>query len=159
MRDATTMMVARLALRQYAQQMLTPESMLAYLQVCLAERAKPHLLQRVFLPAAWRPAFLWLADRNAVESVRRSFPLPLLVLIPLKSGQIFLSWDDVEIAKWTSRECNALLLQLIAGDIREAGVDTKNPNWNKYQVDSEAGIIHGNMYRGDDGQVYYYIGD
>jgi len=71
----------------------------------------------------------------------------------------FGAWDDVEIAKWTSRECNALLLQLIAGDIREAGVDTKNPNWNKYQVDSEAGIIHGNMYRGDDGQVYYYIGD
>jgi len=102
MRDATTMMVARLALRQYAQQMLTPESMLAYLQVCLAERAKPHLLQRVFLPAAWRPAFLWLADRNAVESVRRSFPLPLLRIanrLALRLGHIS-RFDFEQASTW-----------------------------------------------------------
>lgn len=71
----------------------------------------------------------------------------------------FGAWSDAEIKAWSKRECNALLLQLISGDMREADLDTKAPDWVKYQADSEAGRIGGNMYPGIDGEIYYYIGD
>ena len=70
----------------------------------------------------------------------------------------FGAWTESEIKAWTVKECNALLLQLIAGDIREAGLDTKNPNWQQYELDSEKGRISGNIYAADNGQVFYYIG-
>lgn len=72
--------------------------------------------------------------------------------------QGFGAWSESEIKAWSVKECNALLLQLIAGDIREAGLDTKNPDWQQYQADSESGRISGNIYAADNGQVFYYIG-
>lgn len=71
----------------------------------------------------------------------------------------FGAWSDAEIKAWSKRECNALLLQLISGDIREADLDTLAPDWVKYQADSEAGQISGRLFCGTDGEVYYYIGD
>src|SRR5881394_389204 len=35
----------------------------------------------------------------------------------------FGSWDEEEIATWDDTECNALFVQLISGDMREAGMD------------------------------------
>lgn len=73
--------------------------------------------------------------------------------------QGFGAWSQSEIKAWSVKECNALLLQLISGDIRDAGLDTTNPNWQQYQADSEAGRISGRLFCGDGGQVFYYIGD
>lgn len=56
-------------------------------------------------------------------------------------------------------ELNALLLQCIAGDIRE--VPDMEPgawDWDAYAGMCENGTLAGRMYRGDDGDVYYYIG-
>ena len=71
----------------------------------------------------------------------------------------FGAWSDAEIGKMSVKHCNALLLQMIAGDIREAGLNTKSPDWTKYQEESEAGQISGRMFEGTDGQIYYYLGD
>ena len=71
----------------------------------------------------------------------------------------FGAWDDEEIKAWTDDECNALLVQLIAGDIREAGLDTDEPDWTQYNKDSEAGLVSGRIMTGDDRRIYYYIGD
>ena len=71
----------------------------------------------------------------------------------------FGAWGEAEIKAWSVRECNALLLQLISGDIREADLDTMAPDWIKYQADSEAGRISGRLFCGTDSEIYYYIGD
>ena len=55
----------------------------------------------------------------------------------------FGSWGEAEIAAWTEQECNAIFVQLISGDMREA----------------EAGQIGGHLFRGDDGEVYYSLSE
>lgn len=71
----------------------------------------------------------------------------------------FGAWDDAEIAAFTDEELNALLVQMIAGDIREAGFDAlEEIDWKKYEAASVAGLIAGNLHRSDDGR-YFYTGD
>lgn len=50
----------------------------------------------------------------------------------------FGAWDDSEIAAWSDIELNALLLQMIAGDVRSGEVDR----------------VHFGSF-----EVYYYIGE
>ena len=72
-------------------------------------------------------------------------------------------WDDEEIATWPDVEINALCLQWIAGDIREClewdhergDVDA----WTYYTQLAEQGTVPSNLFKDDDGQVYFYIGD
>lgn len=71
----------------------------------------------------------------------------------------FGAWDDDEIAAWTDEELNALLMQMIAGDMREGSLDALKPDWDAYQEDAEAGRVAGRISRAGDGRIYYYIGD
>lgn len=101
----TTMMVSRLAIRAYMTDQPSVATLLAYLRVCLAEGARPHLLRRVFLQEASLPNFLWLTDRNEVEGARRSFPLPLLRIasrLALRLGHISRS-DFEQSSIWLRR--------------------------------------------------------
>lgn len=70
----------------------------------------------------------------------------------------FGAWSDDEIAAWSNVELGALFLQMVAGDIREAGLDTSAPDWEEYENGAEAGAHGGRIFRGDDGQIYYYVG-
>lgn len=64
--------------------------------------------------------------------------------------------DDVKDAD----ELNALFLQLVAGDIREVpDMDSSCWDWDAYRGLAESGAVGGRFYRGDDGDVYYYLGD
>jgi hypothetical protein len=70
------------------------------------------------------------------------------------------AWEETEIAAWDDTELNALFVQLVSGDIREAGADClAGIDWAHYAEDSEAGQISGCMFQGDDGQIYYYLGE
>ena len=69
----------------------------------------------------------------------------------------FGAWDAAEIAAWTDAELTALLIQLIAGDIRESGLQD-GTSWAEYEADAEAGRMSGNLFRAEDGRVFYYIG-
>jgi len=73
----------------------------------------------------------------------------------------FGAWSDEEIAAWSDTECNALFIQLVSGDMREAEslcMDDKGEmDWAKYEELAEKGTINGNMYPGDDGKVYYSL--
>jgi hypothetical protein len=73
----------------------------------------------------------------------------------------FGAWDASEIAEWSARELTALLIQMIAGDIREADLspDADDVDWAEYRARANAGQCGSNIYRGDDGQVFYYIGN
>ncbi len=55
--------------------------------------------------------------------------------------QDFGAWSEEEIAAWDDVECNATFIQLVSGDMREAGAEGDG----------------GNSYRGDDGRVYYSL--
>ena len=71
----------------------------------------------------------------------------------------FGAWDESEIRSWSDSELNALLIQMISGDIREANLDTENPDWTQYEKDSESGRVSGRIYKGIDSQIYYYVGE
>lgn len=68
----------------------------------------------------------------------------------------FGAWDDSEIAAWTDVELNALFIQMVSGDMREAGLDEKPVDWQAYEEDDN---LRGNISRGDDGNIYYYVGN
>lgn len=75
----------------------------------------------------------------------------------------FGAWDDDEIAEWSDAELNALLIQMISGDMREPvgfelGPDATAEQWAEYEAQCEAGQCSGRLFRADDGAVYYYIG-
>ena len=73
------------------------------------------------------------------------------------------AWEKSEIEAWSPTECNALFIQLISGDMRESGLDQieidDDKAWRDYEKGAEDGRYSGSIYRGDDGRVYYYLGD
>lgn len=75
----------------------------------------------------------------------------------------FGAWERDEIDAWTPTECNALFIQMISGDLREleslATRDDGEIDWPKAEKLSSEGRIAGRMYPGDDGRIYYYVGD
>lgn len=73
-------------------------------------------------------------------------------------------WSDEEITAWSEKELNALCIQWIAGDMREPvgfdlGADSTDEQWADYQKQSEAGQVAGRLFRGEDGEIYFYIGN
>lgn len=77
----------------------------------------------------------------------------------------FGAWSESEIAAWTHDECNALLLQFIAGDLRElqalapSDEDEFGIDWKEAERLSQEGTVSGRIFKGDDDQLYIYIGD
>ena len=75
----------------------------------------------------------------------------------------FGAWDAEEIEAWDEVECNALFLQLVAAETREAGWDSLD------EAEGEEGSLvnsrtgeraeAGRIYRGDDGNLYFYLGE
>lgn len=72
----------------------------------------------------------------------------------------FGAWEDEEIRGCTDLDLNALLIQLIAGDMREASdcMHADEWDWVAYEEMCANGGLRGNIQRGDDGRVYYYLG-
>jgi hypothetical protein len=67
------------------------------------------------------------------------------------------AWDDAEIAAFTDAELNALFVQWVAGDMREAGLDDVAPDWADYQARAENGECPSNIWRDDDGRVFFSL--
>lgn len=74
----------------------------------------------------------------------------------------FGAWEKSDIAAWTDRELLALLVQFIAGDIREAGLDNdlfEDIDWQEYESQAQEGQISGNIFFVPETQkVYFTIG-
>ena len=70
------------------------------------------------------------------------------------------AWDETETAAWSADECNALFIQLVSGDMRQGGLDSDpdDSDWKEYERGAEEGRWSGNISRGDDGAIYYYLG-
>lgn len=69
-------------------------------------------------------------------------------------------WSKEEVQEWTDTELNALCLQWIAGDVRQAGLsaDSDADDWAQYVESAEQCRCSGNLFKADDGQIYFYIG-
>ena len=69
-------------------------------------------------------------------------------------------WDENEIDSWSDQELNALFLQLVAGDMREIGLedsDLESFDWAECEQRQSAGEIPCNIYLGSDGEVYFSL--
>lgn len=104
----------------------------------------------------------WQASREAAQSIKP----PLLDTDEKREAfRDFVKssggWTREEIAGWSDEELNALCLQWIAGDIREAFGDAEPAEWDwqEYEKDAQAGRIAGRLFRADDGRVFFYIGN
>lgn len=65
-------------------------------------------------------------------------------------------WDNGECAAFTEDGLNALILQFIAGDIREAGADClEDIDWQEYEADEN---INHNIFKNGD-EYFYYLGE
>ena len=68
-------------------------------------------------------------------------------------------WTAEEIAAWSDPHLNALLLQWISGDLREMGIDddTSGIDWEHVEMMQSEGRCPSNIFRGDDGRVYFSL--
>ena len=76
----------------------------------------------------------------------------------------FGAWDDEEIAAHSDDEAAALMLQFLAGDWREAaGIIEEEEGsaawWREYERLAHRGVVSGRFGLGDNGRVYYFIGE
>jgi hypothetical protein len=68
----------------------------------------------------------------------------------------FGAWEAEEIAGWSDTELNALVVQFIAGDIREM---EHYDSEDEFREACESGRASGRLYRGDNGRWYFYLGN
>lgn len=76
----------------------------------------------------------------------------------------FGAWSDDELSAHTDRESAALMLQFIAGDIRECEFQDwpaqfTDAWWEEYENASNIGTVSGRLFRCDDGTICYYVGE
>lgn len=73
-------------------------------------------------------------------------------------------WTTDELQAMPDDEIRALFLQWISGDLREMFpgrrtlVDLTDADWQRAETLQHEGAIPSNIYRGDDGRVYFYLG-
>lgn len=95
---------------------------------------------------------------NSLDYAKTFIPLktPEEIKNAKKYFQSFGAWSEDEINQWNDHETNALLIQLIAGDIREySSFDT----YENYLIEAEKGSVSSNIFRGDDNKFYFYVGE
>jgi hypothetical protein len=68
-------------------------------------------------------------------------------------------WTRDEIEQWTDTELDALLLQWVAGDIREAfgDADPSDWDWAQYEEDARDGRISSALFCTEDGRIFFSI--
>lgn len=65
------------------------------------------------------------------------------------------AWSEEEIAAWDETELQAITCQEVAAAIREMGVAE---DYAEYQRLCEEGTCSGRLYKGTEGEWYFYIG-
>lgn len=66
-----------------------------------------------------------------------------------------------EMNKWSFVEIEALFIQMVCGDMREFlgfGENAESWDWEEYEQLAQDGQCVGNIYQGDDNEIYYYLG-
>jgi hypothetical protein len=103
-------------------------------------------------PETWQAAL-----REGAESPILTTPEQLDALRGHLRG--YGAWSREEVAAWSPAECNALLVQLISGDIREAGLEgqaIEEIDMKAYEsfCENQGGSL---TFSAD--RAFYYLGD
>ena len=74
------------------------------------------------------------------------------------------AWSEDDVNQWGDNEIRALVLQFIASELRECKFPEEfdsatNAWWEHYYHNSQNGQYSGRMFRGDDNEIYYYLGE
>ncbi len=71
----------------------------------------------------------------------------------------FGAWSPEEINAWSGTKVNALFIQLVSGDIREADLtpESDDADWTAYEERAQAGQCSGRIYRSTNGEIYYEL--
>ena len=96
-------------------------------------------------PETWANALLFVREKPLVKSEQQD---ELRAWI-----REWGAWDDGDIAAMSDDDTNALLLQFVAGDVREM---ENFSDYAEYLAAAEAGQVQGNLYRSDDGTQWFY---
>ena len=99
--------------------------------------------------------------RNATETAR---DVPLLrteeeIAAAQKYFASMGGWSKHEVRQWPVEELNAVLIQDIAASMREGNLDSHATpeNWEYYEALTHTGQVSGNLFKSDDGRIYYTI--
>ena len=70
------------------------------------------------------------------------------------------AWSEYEVDKWPVEDLNAMLIQDIAASMREGNLDSDatQDDWEYYEALIQTGQVSGNLFKSDDGRIYYTIG-
>ena len=104
-------------------------------------------------PETWRNA---LAEAERAPLLSTEEHLEAMRRFVRESG----GWNDREVAAMSAQELNALLVQWISGDLREADYDESFPDefdWSDYEERCRRGECLGRFYRADDGRIFYSL--
>ena len=97
---------------------------------------------------------------RAVDHVTRDRPL---TNDQIDAWRTFLKasggWTEDDVDAMHTVELQALFLQWVAADMCETGLDANSTpeDWAKYETDASAGLVPSNIYRTDDGQVFFIL--
>lgn len=76
------------------------------------------------------------------------------------------AWTNEDLQRMTPQEIKALALQWLAGDMRDilqlpfgVRVDPAAVDWDAVQARCEGGQCSGSIFPGDDGMVYWTVGE
>lgn len=99
----------------------------------------------------------WQASKEAAEAIPSLLPTSEHKEAFRDWAESSGGWTREEIDAWTDSELDALLLQWIAGDIHEAFGDAEPSEWDwaDYQERAEHGQVSPNLFRCDDGRVFF----
>jgi hypothetical protein len=101
----------------------------------------------------------WKASLDAAEDTQlldTEEKLQAMRAFAVSSG----GWTRGEIANWDSLSLNALFLQWVAGDCRQLGADSlAEIDWEEARELQENGIAPLTLFKGDNGSVYFYLGN
>lgn len=104
-------------------------------------------------------ALTWEASKEAATEIETLLPTAEHKEVFRDWVQSSGGWTRDEINAWSDTELDALLLQWIAGNIREAFGDAEPSEWDwaEYEEDASAGRVSSNLFRADDGRVFFSI--
>ena len=107
-------------------------------------------------PDTWRAACDDSADYPILDTAEKREAFRGFVV---SSG----GWTADEVNEWSDAELNALCLQWIASDIREACQGCKGStegfDWAEYEAGASEGLYPSRLFRADDGSIYFDISE
>lgn len=72
------------------------------------------------------------------------------------------AWSEEELEAMTLTELRALLVQDVTAEMRETGLEDvhlEDIDWEEYEALCQTGNYSGRIGPGDDGRVYFYLGE